>query len=70
MRPQLKPLFGSDGRNGAGRGNERVYFFFAAFLAYFGLRQLRVGRWTNGIMQIGLALMWFYISWRERTRRS
>ena len=70
MSPRLKPLFGSEGRNDTGRWTDRLYFFVAALWAYFGLGKLRVGRWTQGIMELGLALFVIYLWRRERIKRS
>lgn len=70
MRPQVNPLFGSDGCNEADQTNERLYRYGAAGFAVYGLYQLRVRRWMHGIFQFGLGLLWLCISWRERSRRS
>lgn len=70
MSPRLKPLFGSGGRNDAGRGTERLCLFVAALWAYFGLGKLRVGRWSEGIMEVGLALLLIFFWRRDRIKRS
>jgi len=64
MSPNPKPLFGSEGRNGAGQRNERLVRFAVAALVVYGLLQIRVGRWKSGIVQIGLPLLLFY-RWRQ-----
>ncbi len=70
MSPKLKPLFGSEGHNGVGRGNERLGRFVAAVWAVLGLRQLMVRRWKDGTLSLGLALLCFYLGRRERLNRS
>lgn len=70
MSPRPKPLFGSEGRNDVGRGNDGFYIFGVAFWAYFGVRELLVGRWANVIMCIGLALLLIFFWRRDRIKRS